>query len=778
MLRYVLGAVALALVVLSSDSAIHATAPWRPPLGGPPVVRLKPDTTYGDSSTGASAGRALLNQYCQTCHNQRLKTADVMFDTMDLARLSEHADVWEKAVRKLRGRLMPPPGNRQPDRAAVASFVSWLETSLDQAAATPNPGSVSLHRLNRAEYANSIRELFGVDADAAALLPVDDISDGFDNIAKVLKVSPSFLDQYISAARFVSRLAVGAPTPAEPVRTTFPGVAVDADGRAPLGTQGGDVAEHFFPADGEYEFRAGNGSMLTLDGARVLTTGRVSVKAGSHKIGVSVVPRSFTESDVTLQSFVPGGGGVVIGGGGRGRGGATNSIQVTGPYNPTGPILDTPSRRRLFVCKPADETEEIPCATKILSTVARRAFRRPVTEKDLAAPLAFFKDGRTTGHFEAGIQTGLMPILASPKFLYRAEAAPKNLKPGAVYKINDLDLASRLSFFLWSQIPDDELLDLASKGRLGEPAVLERQVKRMLADLRSKSLVTNFAFQWLRVRELDKIDPDAVLFPNFDQGLKTAFRREMELFVDSITRDNRSVMDLLAADYTFVNERLAAHYGIPDVRGAQFRRVTVTDANRRGLLGKGAILLVTSYPNRTAPVLRGAYILENILGTPPAAPPPDVEAFKENKEGEKARTVREIMEQHRSKPSCNACHGVMDPLGFALENFDATGEWRSKDRYSATAIDASGKLVDGTPVGSPSDLGQALLKHPEQFVQTMTEKLLMYALGRSVEYYDMPTVRKIVREAAKDDNRFSSIVMGIVKSAPFQMRKVTQVSDN
>jgi hypothetical protein len=406
----------------------------------------------------------------------------------------------------------------------------------------------------------------------------------------------------------------------------------------------------------------------------------------------------------------------------------------------------------------------------VFSTFARRAFRRPVTEKDLEAPLGFYRSGRETGDFDTGIRDGLTAILASPKFLYRAERLPDHVAANAVYRISDLDLASRLSFFLSGRLPDDELLGVAEKNRLSDAKVLEAQVRRLLADPKSKSLVTSFAFQWLRVRGIDTIDPDAVIFPNFDDGLRDAFRKEIELFVDSILREDRSVLELLTADHTFVNERLALHYGIPNVRGGQFRRVTLADPNRWGLLGKGSVLMTTSYANRTAPVLRGSWILENITGTPPAAPPPDVEGFKENKEGEKAKSVREIMEQHRAKPSCNACHGVMDPLGFALENFDAIGQWRVKDRDAGTPIDASGKLVDGTAISSPADLRKALLKRPEQFVQTMTEKLMTYALGRHLEYYDMPTVRQIVRDAARDNYRFSSIVLGIVKSAPFQMR--------
>jgi Protein of unknown function (DUF1592)/Protein of unknown function (DUF1588)/Protein of unknown function (DUF1585)/Protein of unknown function (DUF1595) len=428
----------------------------------------------------------------------------------------------------------------------------------------------------------------------------------------------------------------------------------------------------------------------------------------------------------------------------------------------------------VFVCQPASQREELPCATKILSTMARRAFRRPLTDDDLVAPLGFYKIARETGDFEAGIREALPAILASPKFLYRAERSPESVAPGSIHRLSDLELASRLSFFLWGRLPDDELLDVASRRGLSDPNVLGAQVRRLLADPRSRSLVNNFAFQWLKVRGMDDVDPDAVIFPNFDESLREAFRREMELFVHSILREDRSVLDLMTADYTFVNERLALHYGLPNVRGDQFRRITLTDSNRWGLLGKGSVLLTTSYANRTAPVLRGAWILENVIGTPPAAPPPDVEAFKENKEGEKPLSVREIMEQHRSKPSCNACHGVMDPLGFALENFDAIGEWRSQDRYAAVPIDASGQLVDGTVVNGPGDLRKALLKRPQQFVQTMTEKLMTYALGRSVEYYDMPEVRRIVRDAAGENYRFSSIVMGIVKSAPFQMRRVPE----
>ena len=801
MTRYLVVATVFAVTMLSSAST-HFGAQQAQPASVP--VERTPQ-------------RALLDQYCVTCHNQRAKTAGVMFDTMNLSDVSKHADVWEKAVRKLRGGMMPPPGVRRPDQAAIESFVSWLENSLDQAAAAdPNPGRVALHRLNRTEYANAIEDLVGLGVDASALLPKDDEANGFDNVANVLKVSPSFLDQYISAARFVVNQAVGSATPktTSTVFRTPRGLDqhVHVEG-LPLGTRGGILAEHLFPADGEYQFNIGNLAtagyvrgleyrhrvVMTIDGAKVFQQElggeedmkaidqqqakavaaingrfqniRLNVKAGPHKVGVTFVARTFAESDNTFFSFVPSEG--------VDRIPTVRTLEVIGPFNPLG-VSDTPSRRRIFVCRQEPSTranEESACARKIISWFAQRAFRRPVTEQDLAAPLAFYRAAREEEDFDAGIRNALTAILSSPKFLYRAESVPEHLAQ-ASYRISDLDLASRLSFFLWSRLPDDELLEVAAGRKLSDPKVLEQQVRRLLADPRAKSLVTNFAFQWLKVRNVDNIDPDAVQFPNFDEPLREAFKREMELFVDSIIREDRSVVDLLTANYTFVNERLALHYGIPNVRGERFRRVTIEDPNRWGLLGKGSILMVTSYPNRTAPVLRGAFILENISGTSPSPPPPNVEGFKENKAGEKARSVREIMEQHRANPSCNACHGVMDPLGFAFENFNAIGEWRVKDQDAGTSIDASGKLVDGTSISGPVDLRKALMKHPEQFVQTMTEKMLTYALGRTVEYYDMPTVRKIVREAARDNYRFSSIVMGIVKSAPFQMRKVEKLSSN
>jgi len=728
--------------------------------------------------------RAMLDQYCVTCHNQKAKTANLTFDTMDLTHVGQDAAVWERAVRKLRGGMMPPPGMPRPDLATVNSFVTFLEASLDKAALeSPNPGTVSLHRLNRAEYANAMKDVLGVDVDAAALLPRDDISDGLDNIASVLKVSPSFLDQYISAARAVSRQAISHPPPAEPVKAVLHGEPADP-ASLPLGTHGGIVAEYRFPYDGDYQFTiTGPDPVLTMDGLPVAINGFVKVKAGLHQLGLTATAHSFAEPEGMLQSFVPGrafpGYGLPPGGAGPGgrRAPSGPSIEIVGPFHPTGKPVLSESRARIFVCQPPAESEEASCAARIFSDIAHRAFRRPVTAKDLVAPMAFFKEGReNSGNFDGGIENGIIAIIASPKFLYRAEPPPAGLAPGTNYRISDIELASRLSFFLWSTVPDDELLAIAEQGKLKDPKIFEQQVRRMLSSDKSRSLVTNFASEWLKLRDIDTIDPDPFIYPNFDPSLRTAFRRELELFVDSIQREDRSVLDLLTANYTFVNERLALHYGIPNVRGEEFRRVILPDSTRYGLLGKGAVLMVTSYANRTSVVLRGNYILENITGTPPSPPPPNVPAFKENKEGEKPHTVRETMEMHRANPTCNACHGVIDPLGFALENFDTVGAWRSKDRYTRTAIDASGKLMDGTVIAGPDDLRKALMSRPAEFVQTMTEKFLMYAIGRGLSPYDMPTVRKIVRDAERDNYRFSSIVMGIAQSIPFQMERTPEAA--
>jgi hypothetical protein len=724
----------------------------------------------------ADPNRALVNRYCVGCHNQRLKTAKLELDRLELTHPEKDALTWERAIRKLRGGMMPPPGAPRPSVIEVNALANYLEDSLDKAgAANPNPGSVRIHRLNRAEYANAMRDLFGIDVDAAALLPTDDISDGFDNIAAALKASPSFLDQYIMAARAVVKQAIGTPLTNKEVKTTLRGT--DANVPLPPGARSGVTAQYLASYEGDYELRAtGNPAVFTVDGAPVDTKGRTHLKAGLHAVVAAAPERSFVESEGELFGFVPGGAGTGYastgtggGGGGGGRGGPQGAgVSINGPFNPTGDPVDTTSRTRIFVCRAPDPKEETACASRILSNLARKAFRRSVTDKDLASLMQFYSEGRQAGTFEGGIENAMVAMLASTKFLYRSEPPPANIKPGSIYKLSGTELASRLSFFLWSSIPDEALLALAEQGKLSDPKVLEQQVRRMLADQRAKTLTTNFAFEWLKIRDMDALEPDPFTYPAFDRSLRVALRREMELFVDSVFHEDRSVVDLLSANYTFVNERLAAHYGIENIRGDHFRRVTLTDPNRFGLLGKGAVLMVTAYPNRTSPVLRGSYILENITGTPPSPPPPNVEAFKENKEGEKPKTIREIMEAHRANPTCNACHGVMDPLGFSLENFDTIGSYRSMDRFTRTKIDTSGKLVDGTAVNGPSDLRNALLQHPEQFVQTFTEKMMTYALGRGIEYFDMPSVRKIVKDAKRDDYKFSSIVMGIVAAPAFQ----------
>jgi hypothetical protein len=740
---------------------------------------------------------AVINRYCVTCHNQRLKTAKLALDTLDLAHPEKDALAWERAIRKLRGGMMPPPGAARPAVADAQALAAYLETALDKAgAANPNPGSVRIHRLNRAEYSNAMRDLFALDVDVSTLLPNDDISDGFDNIASALKVSPSFLDQYIMAARAMARLAVGTPALPAETRTTVRGVAAGIP--LPPGARAGVTGRFLATFLGDYEIRAaGSPAVFTIDGRTVDTSGRMHLTAGDHTVIMASASRALAESEGALFGFVPGAAGTGYqstgtsqpGGLAGGRGGAAGpSVTINGPFDPKGDPVETPNRRRVFVCRPTARSaglSEDACASRIIATLARKAFRRPVTGTDLAPLMKFFADNRkapSTGSgqaaFENGIENALTAMLSSAKFLYRAELPPANAQPGTIYRLSDLELASRLSFFLWSSIPDEELLTLAEQRKLSGPKTLEAQVRRMLADPRSKTLTTNFAFEWLRVRDTASFDPDPYAYPAFDPPLRASIRREMELFLDSVFREDRSVLDLLSANYTFLNERLAQHYRVPDVRGDQFRRVTLTDPNRFGLLGKASVLMVTAYPNRTSPVLRGAYILENLLGTPPAPPPGSVEAFKENKEGEQFKTIRQITEAHRANPTCNACHGIMDPLGFALENFDTIGTYRAVDRFTRTTIDASGKLVDGTAVNGPADLRAALLARSEQFVQTLTEKLTMYALGRSIEYHDMPAVRAIVRDSKATNYKFSSIVMGIVNAPAFRSSMVEQAGSN
>jgi mono/diheme cytochrome c family protein len=761
-------------------------------------------TVPAPGTASAVPQQALVQKYCASCHNDRTKIGGVSFDGLDPAQAAAHAELWERALLKLRGGMMPPQGMPRPDAPTLEAFITSLENTIDsQTLKHPDPGHKPVHRLNRTEYGNAVRDLLALDVDVTSLLPADDESHGFDNIAGVLRVSPSLLEQYLAAARKISSLAVG--TDADVIRLAYRIPPDDSQEDhvegLPLGTRGGLLFRHNFPQDAEYElavfllrnivgYMTGlefeHQLVITIDGDRVFSARvggeadnlasdrnmseagnaidarlktRVKVTAGPHDVGVTFVRRNAAESDEPLQLHernhdLQDMNGLPL----------IDHVNLTGPYDPTGPG-DTPSRRRVFSCTPAKAAEEAACARTILSGVARRAYRRPVTEDDMAPIMGLYAEGRKKGSFESGIEQGLRLILANPKFLFRTEAAPAS----GTARVTDLELASRLSFFLWSSIPDDTLLTLAAQGRLGQPAVLSQQVRRMLQDPKSRALVDNFASQWLMLRNLKGHIPTPGDFPNFDNELRQSFRTETELFFESIMREDRSVLDLIDADYTFVNERLARHYGIPNIYGSHFRRVRVTGEARRGLLGQGSILTVTSYPNRTSPVLRGKYILENILGTPPSPPPPNVPDLTENAPGEEPKSLRARMELHRGNPTCASCHRVMDPLGFALENFDGIGEYRVKEQGGA--IDPVGQLADGSPVDGPVALRKAILKRPEMFVRTMTQKLMTYGLGRGVEYSDKPLVRAVAREAAAQNYRFSSIVLGIVKSAPFQMKK-------
>ena len=747
-----------------------------------------------------------------TCHNQQANTAGLALDTLDLDSVRENPDIWEKVVRKLGGGLMPPQGAPRGDDEAAESLIAWLEMTLDEAVlGEPNPGRASIRRLNRAEYGNAIRDLLDLEIDVAEFLPADDEGYGFDNIADILRVSPSLLEQYLVASRKIAGLALGDPeiSPIGSVYRVPPDRAQTGHVEGlPLGTRGGVRIEHNFPLDAEYDFSVflmrnivgymkglewGHELEITIDGERVFLApvggdadnrmsdenfaaaadtidarlkSRIPVRAGPHDVGVAFIRKNASESHEPLQPQardhdLQNMNGVPL----------VDYVDITGPFAVTGPG-DTRSRRRIFSCQPADASEETACAAQILSALGRRAYRKPLGGDDLRLLLEFYQAGQERAGFEAGIQGALQLILASPEFLFRSEADPSGVEPGEVYPIADLALASRLSFFLWSSIPDNELLALAEDGGLTDPAIFEQQVHRMLADPRAGALVENFAGQWLLLRNLQSVQPDTLLFPDFDDDLRRAFRRETELFVGAILREDRNVLDLLGADFTFVNERLARHYGIPNVYGSHFRRVTLDDEARRGLLGHGSILTVTSYANRTSPVLRGKWILESLLGTPPPAPPPNVPDLEENQPGEAARSLRERLEEHRSNPACAGCHAIIDPAGLALENFDAIGRMRTKDEGGI--IDTAGRLVDRTEVDGPVDLRQALLARSGQFVRTMTEKLLIYALGRGLESYDMPVVRSIVEAAAGDNYRFSSLIMGIVNSTPFRMKRAEE----
>ena len=765
------------------------------------------------ASSAETLDRSVVDKYCVTCHNQRLKTGGLTLDTPDLANVAAHPDVWEKVIRKVEAGMMPPAGVPRPDAATRKALVANLEGVLDRAAkASPNPGRPLVHRLNRAEYANAIRDLLAVDLDVSALLPPDDSSAGFDNNADVLGLSPVLLESYLTAAERISALAVGDPrTP--PMGELFRVRQDESQDRhidgLPIGTVGGLLIQTTLPLDGEYQFqvrlfRTNLGTMrgleyphqleISVNGARVhlasfggdkeiasssdnpTITGddvdgrftvRVPLKAGPAKIGVAFLEKTHALNTRRLQSYVRSSADTIDFSGNP----HIDEVILTGPFNVTG-VGDTPSRRRIFVCQPKAATEEQACAQRILTTLARRAYRGDVAKDDVPTLMEFYQRGRRDGGtFDSGIDLALRRLLASPKFLVRVERDPAAVPAGTAYRLSDLEIASRLSFFLWSSIPDDTLLDVASKGGLKSAAGLDQQVRRMLADAKSQAFIDNFVGQWLQLRNLKTKQPNSHEFPDFDDNLRQSLGTEAEMFFASILREDRSVLDLMTANYTFLNERLARHYGIPNVYGTHFRRVTLKDETRYGLLGKGAVLMVTSHPHRTSPVLRGKWILENVLGSPPPPPPDVVPPFEEDAGAAKPKSVRERMEQHRRNPACASCHRMIDPAGLALENFDAVGAWRTKDGGTRGApVDASGQLVDGTQINGVVELRAALLRDPETFVRTLTEKLMTYAVGRGLSGTDMPAVRTVVRDSARDQYRFSSVILEIVRSVPFQMR--------
>ncbi len=751
-----------------------------------------------------------IETYCTKCHNPDDYAGGVDFTAYTADTVGEHPDLFERALKKLRGSVMPPPSQKRPSKDERWALISRLENTLDaHAAEHPNAGRVGLHRLNRTEYVNAVFDLTGVKLDADLALPKDDNSDGFDNIAGVLKVSPSFLDQYIAAARQVTERAVGTPNPRNDtavyrVSSAHQGAHVDG---LPLGTRGGVLIDHEFPVDGDYTITipgmAGAGYTLgmeyqhtvvvTLDGRKIFQhdigggedlkkldqvqapavaeiNGRfkdipITVTSGKHHIGVAFIARSFAESDEFLHSLDANRG--------MDRIARMQAVQIKGPLKTNG-VINTESRHTVMICQPKAPAEEVDCARQIFANMAKKAFRRPITDNDLASPMRFYAVGREQGSFDAGIKNGMMAILASPKFLYRAEIPDPGSKPGSVVPVSELELASRLSFFLWSTIPDNQLLDLAARGELRKGNNLENQINRMMADPKSSALVDNFVAEWLRLRDLDRINPDPEIFPNYKPGLLLAFRKEISLFVGDLLKRDADVHDMMTSDETFLNEDLALHYGYTDVKGNNFRKVKLAQEERRGLLGKGGVQMVTSYANRTTPVIRGAYIMENFQGVPPANPPQNVPAFPETPEGAAvAQTVRDRLAHHRNNPVCAGCHDIMDPLGLALENFNAIGEFRLRDSDAGNApIDSSGQLADGTPLHGINDLRKSLVERPDQFAQVFTLKMLTYALGRGVEATDMPTVRQIVHQSARKQYKLSAIIKGIIESEQFQKTNV------
>jgi hypothetical protein len=750
-------------------------------------------------------GQTLVSQYCAGCHNSKLKSGNVDLSKLDLAHPEQNAELAERAIHMVRVGMMPPPGMPRPKPEVVASFLNALESGVDQASAEHlNPGRPALHRLNRTEYANSIRDLLAVDIDVASLLPPDDMSHGFDNMSDVLTVSPALMEGYIRAAGRISREAVGDAT-APALTQSYQISRVLNQMRhiegTPFGTRGGIAVTHDFPADGEYVFKLGfyyspTGPLFGLNqgkgqqievavnGTRValmdinpamtlakdgIKTDPIKIKAGPQRISASFLVKQDgpleDEYRMIEQSLVDVSAGTVPG---MSTLPHLHEFSVTGPTNVSG-ISDTPSRRRIFACRPATAAEEIPCAKKILATLTRQAYRRPSTDNDVEALLGFYQSGRNDGNFESGIRTAIQAMIASPEFVFRFEKSPANVAAGSNYRLSDLELATRLAYFLWSSSPDETLIALASQGKLKDPAVLEKQVRRMLADPKSESVTNTFAYQWLHLQNLKEWSPDLFLFPDFDRSLTQSMVRETELLFDNVMRQDRPVTELLTANYTFVNERLARHYGIPNIAGSRFQRVELTDPNRFGILGQGSFLMQTSMANRTSPVRRGQYVLDVLLGTPPPPPPPDVPVFKEVGLNEKPKSVRDRMQEHRTNATCAGCHNLMDPIGMALENYDAVGTWRTNDL--GFRVDPTGKLYDGAKIDGPASLRQAIANHSDAFISTFTQRLLAYGLGRVIDYRDMPFVRAVTHEASHNDNRFSAFVLGIVKSPAFQMRR-------
>lgn len=756
-----------------------------------------------------AGGQNFITQNCAGCHNSKLKSGNVDLSKLDVAHPEQSAELAEKVIHMASVGMMPPPGMPRPKPEALASFLNALETGVDQASeAHLNPGRPALHRLNRTEYANAIRDLLAVDIDVASLLPPDDMSHGFDNMADVLTVSPTLMEGYIRAAGRISREAIG-DTTAPPLTKTYQISRVlsqmgHIDG-TPFGTRGGIAVVHDFPADGEYVFKLGfyysptgplfglnqgkgqqievavNGervALLDINPAMTLAkdgikTDPIKIKAGPQRISASFLVKADgpleDEYRMVDQSLVDVSVGTVPG--------MTtlphlHEFSITGPMNVTG-ISETPSRKKIFACHPAAQADEIPCAKKILGILARQAYRRPVTDNDLEDLLGFYQSGRNNGDFESGIRTAIQAMVASPEFVFRFEKTPANVAPGSNYRISDLELATRMAYFLWSSSPDDTLITLASQNKLHEPAILEKQVRRMLADPKSDAMTRTFAFEWLRLQNLRDWSPDLFLFPDFDRSLSDAMVKETELLFDNIMRQDRPVTELLTANYTFVNAHLAKHYGIPNVSGDYFRRVELTDPNRFGILGQGSFLMQTSMANRTSPVRRGQYVLDVLLGTPPPPPPPNVPLFKEVGLNDAPKSVRQRMEEHRTNATCAGCHNLMDPIGMALENYDAVGVWRTHDL--GFVIDPAGKMYDGTKVAGPASLREAVMKRSDAFISAFTQRLLAYGLGRVIDYHDMPFVRAVTRDAQKNDNKFSAFVLGVVKSPAFTMRRAEQM---